>query len=181
MSNTSTFLVILSHTPPWVWALFTTLVALGLLQARSRNVTLRRATALPLALIGLSLYGVFGSTGGQPVALLAWGLAVAVAVALHHALGIPRGVSWNAATQRFRVPGSWAPLLLMMAIFCTKFIAGVMLVVNPGVREQLGFAVGSSATFGLLSGSFFARALVLWQLARRSAPTRVAAQRTFAA
>lgn len=47
---------IVRNTPPWVWGLLAALLALGLSQLRSRNVSLTRITLLPLAMTGLSLW-----------------------------------------------------------------------------------------------------------------------------
>ena len=40
-------LQILQRTPPWVFGLFAVLVAFGVLQSRTRQVTLVRVTILP--------------------------------------------------------------------------------------------------------------------------------------
>jgi len=166
MSNTTFILLILSRTPSWVWGLLVVLVAIGLSQARARRLSARRATIVPLVMIGLSLFGVVSTTGAQPLALLVWSIGVGIAVALNRALRSPRGVRWDAAAQRFDVPASWLPMALILAIFCTKFAVGVSLAIDPGLRGQLAFACSTSAIYGLLSGSFFARGLALWRLAR---------------
>ena len=118
MTTLSIFLIqTLIHTPRWVWLLLLALLALGALQMRSRTVTLWRAVLLPMAMTGLSLYGVLGSTSVQPAAGLVWAAGIAAALGLHGWLGVPRGARWRPATRDFSVPGSWVPLALMLAIF----------------------------------------------------------------
>jgi len=75
---------ILSGTPKWVFVLFAALLWLGVQQMLPRRVGLNRATLLPLAMTGLSLYGVASAFGGLPLALLTWlaGTAMALAATL---------------------------------------------------------------------------------------------------
>ena len=176
MSSTSLILLILTRTPSWVWLLLAALIALGLTQARARIVGFRRAISVPLVMISLSLYGVVSTTGGRALALLIWATGVAIAAALNFALGVPRGVRWDATAQRFAIPGSWLPMALILAIFCTKFAVGVSLAIDPSLRDQLVFACATSALYGLLSGSFFARGLALWRLSRSAQTMRIAPQ-----
>ena len=61
---------ILQRTPPWVFVLFFALLALGYFQSRSRTVSRRRVSILPVAMIVLSLYGVFSAFGIAPVGLV---------------------------------------------------------------------------------------------------------------
>ena len=54
---------ILSHTPIWVFALFVMLLAFGLMQSRTRTVSLTPALQLPAGMIALSLTGIYFSFG----------------------------------------------------------------------------------------------------------------------
>ncbi len=51
---------ILEHTPVWVWGVFVAILLLGLQQTRTRDVSIARATILPVVMILLSLSGVLG-------------------------------------------------------------------------------------------------------------------------
>ena len=178
MTTLSIFLIqTLLHTPRWVWVLLLALLALGALQMRSRTVTLWRAVLLPVAMTGFSLYGVLGSTSVQPAAGLVWAAGIAAALGLHGWLGVPRGARWRPATRDFSVPGSWVPLALMLAIFATKFHAGVSVALDPALRGDAVFGCAHAALYGLFSGSFLARGLVLARLARRGAQGRPADMR----
>ncbi len=68
---TPTIQTILAHTPVWVWPLLAALLVLGALQARARQVTLLRATLLPVAMLALSLWGVI-SVFASASTLAAW-------------------------------------------------------------------------------------------------------------
>ena len=57
---------ILEHTPVWVWIVFAGIVLLGLQQVRTRDVSIARATILPVVMIYviLSRQLIAGLTSG---------------------------------------------------------------------------------------------------------------------
>ena len=75
-------LQILVHSPRWVFVLFLVLLVVGVSQLAARRVTLRRITVLPLAMLGWSFYGVMSAFSTQTLALFAWALGGAAAVAI---------------------------------------------------------------------------------------------------
>ena len=173
MPSSAFALAIAQHTPLGVWALLAALVALGVVQSKARSVTVSRATVLPLVLLALSLWGVV-SVFAQAEALGAWAAGVVAAAALNLRWGSPQGARWSATEQRFHLPGSWVPMVLMLGIFCTKFAIGVSLARNAGFSGALGFAVAASLAYGLFSGVFLGRALVLWRKTQGRAVARAA-------
>src|SRR5512139_2508805 len=100
----------LQHIPTWVFGLLCALIALGVSQSFPRSITLRRSAVLPIVLMGVSLAGVASTFGQQPLALLAWALGLAGAVAGLHGRVDSSAVQFSPATQRFQMPGSWVPL-----------------------------------------------------------------------
>ncbi|HEV8313008.1 MAG TPA: DUF6622 family protein [Burkholderiaceae bacterium] len=156
---------ILVHTPRWVFVLFFVLVYFGIKQFVARSVGFGRASLLPLAFLGLSLYGVVSGFPTQPLALLAWALAVALACVAVTTSELPAGTAYDARARRFSLPGSPVPLVLMMGIFCTKFVAGVTLATAPQMAQELSFALPIAAMYGAFSGVFLGRAMRLWKLA----------------
>ena len=162
---------ILIHTPLWVFALFLLLLWLGMRQLLTSQVKLSRVTLLPLAMVGLSLYGVasaFGQSPGGPRALAGWAVGVAVLATIVLLRPLPTGVRYNAARRRFQLPGSAVPLMLMMGIFFTKYAVGVKLALDPALAQQAGFALAVGTVYGAFSGIFAARAARLWRLALQS-------------
>ena len=165
MTPSNFALSVLQHTPVWVWGLLAGLAALGLRQSRPHDVSPLRATLLPLAMLLLALAGVLG-TFASPGALLAWA-ATAVAVAAAWTGRAAPAARWLPAEQRFRLPGSWLPMGLMLGIFATKYAVGVGIALHPELTRSAGFALGVSALYGLFSGIFAARALALHRLRGR--------------
>jgi hypothetical protein len=156
---------IVSGTPTWVWVLLAVLAWLGLRQALTQTASLLRVTLVPLALVALSLYGTVTVFGSQPLALLVWAMAAAASAFLVLRRPVPPGTRFDLASQTFTLPGSWAPLALMMAIFCTKYAVGITNAINPTFLHSTAVALTVSALYGLCSGVLIARALRLWRLA----------------
>ncbi|HSY29515.1 MAG TPA: DUF6622 family protein [Burkholderiaceae bacterium] len=148
---------ILSHTPLWVFALLFGLIYLGFQQSKTRSVTMKRLVILPIAMLGLSFSGVWTTFGSGTLALACWTGAMVAGAALAQLLGSARNVSYSAETQTFKLPGSWLPLFLMMAIFFTKYAVGFSLAQNPGLLAVSSFVGVASAVYGFWSGIFFGR------------------------
>ena len=155
---------ILQQIPVWVFALLIGLIALGLLQTRTRHIRRQRLLGINVALAVVTLVGV--AQQWQPTPWLAWGLASWAVTCLlttwFMGQGVaPLGARYDANTRRFTVPGSWLPLALFMAIFACKFAVGMITAIAPVMLASLAAAIGISALYGLFSGLLNARA---WRL-----------------
>ena len=160
---------IIVNTPLWVWGIFALLGWLGVKQSQPSTPGLKRITLVPLAMLGLSLYGVVSKLGmaGDTLAIWSGALLIAAWVTLQQPL--PQSTRFNAWTQRFELPGSWTPLMLMMGIFITKYAVGVTAAVQPEALRSAFVGYGICAVYGACSGVFAGRALRLWRLAWRKA------------
>jgi hypothetical protein len=157
----------LQHIPVWVFALLLGLIALGLLQTRTRHVGQRRLLGINIALTVFTLVGVVQQWRHTPwlaVGLLSWAASCAVVAWGLGQGAAPAGASYNAETRRFTVPGSWLPLALFMAIFACKFVVGMLSATAPEALHSVQAAMGISALYGLFSGLLNARALRLLKL-----------------
>jgi hypothetical protein len=156
---------ILSHTPIWVFALFFVLLVFGLMQTRTRTVRIIPALLLPVGMIALSLAGINSSFGLTTIPLAAWGIAIAVATVVGYILRDKR-IHCEATGGKFFIPGSWVPLVVIMAIFFAKYVYAVMHASNAEVISTPMFIGALSAVYGLLSGYFASRAVNLIKLAQ---------------
>jgi hypothetical protein len=154
----------LQHIPFWVFGLFIALVALGWLQTHTRQVSKPQLLGVKIALTVVTLISVvqlWWPTPWLAIALSSWALTgLLVSWALGQSTA-PAGASFNPATQRFTLPGSWLPLALFMAIFACKFVVGMLNDIAPETMRSLQAAIGISALYGLLSGIVIAR---IWRL-----------------
>jgi fucose 4-O-acetylase-like acetyltransferase len=160
-------LQIIARTPSWVFALFALLLWLGGRQLWAQSVSLKRAMLMPLAMAALSIYGVLSTFGHLPFALLGWAATAAAAGGVVLQRPPPAAIRYNAASRSFHVPASATPLVLMMGIFFTKYVAGVQVAMHPALANDTAFALATSTLYGAFSGIFAARALRLLKLAMR--------------
>ncbi|RIX76326.1 DUF6622 family protein [Acidovorax cavernicola] len=156
---------ILLHTPKWVFAVFVLLAWLGGRQLVANRIGLNRVMVMPVAMVGLSVYGVISAFGESFGALAGWGVAAALLATLVLRLPLPATTRYDPAARQFQVAGTAVPLMLMMGIFFTKYVVGVSLAMHPELSRQAAFALGVPALYGAFSGIFAARALRLWRLA----------------
>jgi len=159
---------ILTRTPPWVFALFAGLLAFGFLQARSRNVKAFLAYVLPAGMVALSLSGIQSSFGLKPAPLAAWALGLVAVAVIGHKAFPDKGISFDPAKGAFYIPGSWVPLVVIMAIFFAKYAFAVMQGYGAAAAGSPVTAVALSLVYGGLSGYFVARAASLVAAARRA-------------
>lgn len=159
-------LLILQATPTRIWILLAGLVALGLAQARPRTIGARRAALLPAMLVMLSLAGVASSFGLAPTAAAAWLAGIVAALLATHAWMPRPGARWSDSREFVHVAGSWLPLAVILALFATKYAAGVSLAMHPELGLRASFAMPFSFAFGIFSGVFAARGLQMWRARR---------------
>lgn len=166
---------IVRRTPAWVGVLLAALLALGFLSTRARDMSIGRLVLLPLAMAGLAAWGVqsaFGASGRLTELLALWAVGAAVVLAFGARLAPPAGAHFNAATRRIHLPGSWVPLVLIVAVFLLKWGIGVQLALQPSLARDAGFAFAVTTLYGLLSGLFAARGLRALRLVRRPRHTQ---------
>jgi hypothetical protein len=141
---------------------------------RQRTVGLRRVFALPLGMAAFSIFSLAAAFGSTPAPGLAatWVLACTSLVGLGLWLRPqpPAATGYHAASRHFDLPGSAVPLLLIVALFFTRYAVNVELALQPALAREAGFALQVAALYGAFSGLFALRAARLWRLARSAHP-----------
>jgi hypothetical protein len=163
---------VLKSTPTWVWGLLAALVALGLSQVRTRSASFARIAITPLAMLTLSLWGNISAFGRSPdfgFVLATWAGILAVTVIAVMQLPVPAGTQFDETSRTFRLPGSWIPMLLIVAIFLVTYVVGVDLAMQPSLALDSHYVLIIAALYGVFSGIFAGRAARLWRLAARPA------------
>jgi len=113
----------------------------------------------------LSLAGIISSFGLTTIPLAAWGAALTMATVVGYTFFRDTRIHSNATDGTFFIPGSWVPLVVMMAIFFTKYLYAVMNAFNPEIFSTPIFIGTLSAVYGLFSGYFSSRTVNLIKLA----------------
>lgn len=165
------FVDIIIHTPTWVWGIFLLLLWLGLSQSVDRTVSLRRVVALPIAMTCLSLHGTFSAFHSVAWSWVLWFGAAIGAIAWFASSDLPAGVAFDPSRRMFHLPGSWQPLVLMMAIFLTRYVVGVTLALHPALTQDTAAAAIIASVYGALSGVFIGRMVRMLVAARSQQAT----------
>lgn len=149
---------IVTHTPVYVWAILAFLVARGMIASRDREVAVKKLWIIPLAMLALSLQDIAAKFGAGALPLAAWAAGALATTLLVLRFG-PVRVGPGSQPGTARVAGSWAPLTLMMAVFCTKYAASVAVAVLPHARQDAAFIAATCMLFGIVNGCFLGRLL----------------------
>lgn len=157
---------IVTHTPTWVWLLLILLIYLGVKQTRDRQVSKNKAFILPLVMMIFSLHGVISSFGGSFDSLLFWAVSFVAALFIGVLVFPSQRATYDESTQSFFIQGSWRPLLLILGIFSIKYTVGVMEGLHHSLLTMSLVVDGLSLLYGVFSGVFAARSIVLWRLSR---------------
>ncbi|HWW69016.1 MAG TPA: DUF6622 family protein [Duganella sp.] len=148
---------IISHTPVYVWALLAFLVYRGVMAARDREVSLAKLFIIPVVMLAISLTGM---NGHGLLGAGVWGVWFAGMLAAVLATWAAGGeIVVNRAAGTIAQRGSWTPLLLMIAIFVTKYTVAVLSAMHPEMQRQLLFVVAVNGLFGVFNGVFIGRLL----------------------
>ena len=137
------------------------LVIFGFMQTRTRTVSKIPALILPGAMVALSLAGIHSNFGSMPLPVATWAVALLATAGIGYLLFKDKRISYDHETQRFSIPGSWAPFAVIMAIFFTKYVFAVVRAVNPTITAEPTVIVALCATYGIFSGYFASRSINL--------------------
>ncbi len=159
---------IMARTPLAVWLVLAVLVVLGYFQSKPRTRSLGRVAVVPIVMAGVSLVGVYYAFGASFLALAAWLVGAAIAVVMNETLILARGTRYSPDTRTFDIPGSWLPLGVMLAIFCTWYAFAVFKLFHPDAPYRLEWLAGVGVVQGFLSGIFFGSLVRMYRIARRS-------------
>ena len=149
---------IISHTPVYVWALLAFLIYRGVMAAKDRELPLAKLFIIPVVMLVISLTSM---NGHGLLGAGVWGVWLAgmlAAVLLTWAAG-GGGMVVNRDAGTIALRGSWMPLLLMIAIFVTKYTVAVVSAMHPEMQRQLLFVVAVNGLFGVFNGVFIGRLL----------------------
>lgn len=159
---------ILLNTPPWVWAVLLLLTWLGSAQLFPRVASRARVVRVSLLMAAFSLYGMVSAFGAAPPVLACWLAAASVVGYAVLRMPLAAGTRYLAKAQSFALPGSWAPLALMLGIFALKYSVGILSAMQAPLVHAALFGPLLGLLYGGFSGVFLGRAGRLVLLARRS-------------
>jgi uncharacterized membrane protein len=124
--------------PVWVWPLLVALVALGISRMREREMPVWRLLLLPVILVSVSvLTALFGGLNAAALLALSAGMAVGAMVGWWTMRDVE---VHRLAGNRVRVMGESVSLMAILAIFASRFAAGMLEATGSSVPELPGMA-----------------------------------------
>ncbi|MCE9686592.1 hypothetical protein LZP73_10280 [Shewanella sp. AS16] len=157
-------LTILSYTPNWVFLVLAGLIYLGLKLCRPVSMSGQRIILLPVMMTLLTLMSIKTSFGLTPTSGACWFAGLAAALTLWLTLApTPRVTS---VAGQYLLPGSPVPLILMLAIFVSRYLVNYSLATTQDLSERALFVLPVCLVYGAFGGIFIARALKLLISAR---------------
>ncbi|MYN40736.1 hypothetical protein GTP55_15295 [Duganella sp. FT109W] len=148
------------------------LIYRGWLASQDRETSLRKVALIPLVMVGLSVTSIngHGPLGDGVWPLWALGAAASAAAIWQFSR---REIMVNRAAGTVLQRGSWMPLVLMIAIFVTKYAVAVMSAMHPELQHSVLFAASVALLYGVFNGLFLGR-LARYAAALQRQPVAVA-------
>lgn len=159
------FLGIWQNAPVWVWPLFVVLVVIGILATRNRQSSIVPYFFYPL--FGLSAANAINGLVHMPANWLTFGAGFLIGALL--AFRWQDGLILEKTGMKMRLRGDRVTLVVLMAIFVSNFVNGVVEATAPDLRNAFWFTLALAAVIGACSGSFTGRALRVVTLGNRAA------------
>ncbi len=119
-------------------------------------------------MVVMPCYGIITAFPHQPLAVAAWAMGVAAALAISTALKSWSDISWSEQHRSLLLPGSWVPLALFLGLFATKYITNLMLAMDPPLKFDGYFVMLAGLAYGAFSGIFLGRGVAMWKVARHA-------------
>jgi hypothetical protein len=148
-----TIILVIVHTPVWVWILYALLLFLGLQRTRDSVVPLWRMLILPVVVTLLAASSVIGGSLDAVSATL-FGLAAGAVV------GWP--LERNGSVRRMPggtllLRGEWLSLVQIVLVLITRYATNAVGAMNPVLSANPFWHLGTLFVCSLLSGVFLGR------------------------
>lgn len=144
-----------TNAPVWIWPLFFVLVFIGIMAMRTRNSSIIPYFFYPL--FGLSAANAIIGLAHSPAKFVIFGACYVIGAAI--AFRWQDGLILHKTGWKMRLKGDRITILILMAIFFSNFVNGVVQSVSPQLAQMLAFTIIFAGVIGACSGSFTGRAL----------------------
>lgn len=155
---------IITNTPLWVWGILVTLTLYGKYLSKNRKVKESAIYILPLIIITLSILASSSSPSNSLISSTCWVMGSLCGFASFLTIKGPDLGRYLDEEKSFEVFGSWIPYVLMICIFCTKYVVGVVTAMQLPILDSLAFTSSVSFIYGAISGIFIFRTYSLFRI-----------------
>lgn len=150
------------YTPWWVFVIFIALIFLGYKQSFDRTLCFTKAVVFPILMLVFSIFSLLSSFGFLFCSSLSWliGLILGIIIGLYKFKSQITKIS----SDLFLIKGNKVYIVIMMAIFFTKYIVAYSEARNLEILKSNLFISSASFILGVFSGIFTARILAILRL-----------------
>ena len=160
-------LLILEHTPLWVFAVFAVLMIFGVQGLRARSLPIWRVAIVPAVFILWGVISVLSRSAAFPTAIVDWVITGAAGFAIAWLTTRLDSVAIDQGRRQIRLAGSVVPLTRNLLIFLAKDALTAAIAVAPALQASLlPWDIGVSG----LSAGYFIGWLLLLVLKFREGP-----------
>ncbi|KFX06960.1 hypothetical protein KP22_02405 [Pectobacterium betavasculorum] len=163
-------LIILRHTPYWVWAVLGYLIYAGVKASHPRRQSLARMLVVPAIFMVWGISSIFHTLMLPLAAAGGFLLMLMIGGWVGWACG-KRSGTYLPESRGFQRTGSWWPLVLMLLTFCSRFYLSVQLARFPILAHDPVFCLLSGAVGGITAGIFSGVSLRLLNQMRKIRPS----------
>ncbi|MFJ5493622.1 DUF6622 family protein [Pectobacterium carotovorum] len=163
-------LIILRHTPYWVWIVLGYLIYVGVKASRPRQQSLARMLVVPMVFMVWGISAIFHTLRLPLAAAGGFLLALTIGLGIGWAWGKTSG-TYLPESRHFQRTGSWWSLVLMLLTFCSHFYFSVQLALFPVLAHDPVFCLLSGAVSGITAGIFSGVSLRLLNHMRKIRPS----------
>lgn len=148
-----------TQTPWWVYVLFIYLVIKGINASKLRVVSFIKLTILPLIFIALSVHTLMTAFNINATVIVVWILSIALGSVFGWILICRHHFKVDRKKLLIQIPGSWLTLILILAIFVSKYYFGYQISSDPSLVHHTGFKFSMLSISGVCTGLFVGRLL----------------------
>lgn len=157
-----TLFSIITGTPFWVWILLAFVLYRGFKNSRPRRTTPFRPLILPGIMFAISLVSRGHLSSDFDASAILWAGMLVTGGIIGAILAIRMKITVDpGATGAIYLPGSWASLVLVLIIFSTHYVFGVIDAITPALAASPSIIMTGAALRGLFTGIFLGRGLML--------------------
>jgi hypothetical protein len=163
-------LEILKGTPWWVYVLFVYLIFIGFKARYSKDpVSMIKLVILPLLFNIWSIYSLITKYEITLSTTLIWFFVTlfGFGIGWWMTLGVKIKVV-NKKKGLIKLPNTWSTLILVLIIFVSKYTLGVLLGMNPAIKDNIVFYSLDLIISGAIAGVFLGRFLCLFSKYRKT-------------
>jgi hypothetical protein len=149
----ATAILIIAHTPIWVWGLYALLLLLGLQRTRDSTIQVWRMLTLPCIVTFLA---VLTFIGAGPSALPVMLIGVVAGSAAGWQLE-PQGASRRLADGRLWLRGEWRSFTQIVLVEIFRYVTSVVAAMDPALNADPTWHFTTLFISAALSGVFLGR------------------------